>query len=51
MWGETKRMEAWETVVGTYCIREGKKVRKKTNISNYDESAGTKSGIKLPVTS
>lgn len=51
MWGGTKRMEAWETVVGMYCIREGNKRKKKTIISNYDESAGTKSGIKLPVTS
>lgn len=43
-------MEAWETVVGMYCIREGGKGKKKT-ITNHDKSAGTKTGIKLPVTS
>lgn len=43
-------MEEWET--GWYVLyKTGKKGKKKTIISNYDESAGTKTGIKILVTS
>lgn len=42
-------MEEWET--GWYVLYKRGKKGKKTVISNYDESAGTKPGIKILVTS
>lgn len=42
-------MEEWET--GWYVLYKRGKIGKKTIISNYDKSAGTKTGIKILVTS